>query len=125
MAVDVFLGSTMIGRVSASGEVFFQDSKVGWVNGNGDVYLRGIPFGWVTLGGSVLDRRLIQVGYIDRTGDVYRGDRRVGRVTDVTTRYYTGGAALLLLLSRLAREPLAPSSEPVLTERVVTERVPA
>ncbi len=100
MATDVYQGTKKIGRVSTSGEVYYQDRKVGWANRKGDVYLYGIPYGWVTMGGSVLDRRLIQVGSVDSAGNVYRGKQQVGRVEDASNRYYIAGAALLLVLGR-------------------------
>ncbi len=104
MAADVFLGQNKIGRVSTSGEVYYQGEKVGWANGNGAVYLNGIPYGWISIGGSVLDRRDINIGYVDREGNVYRGNQCIGRVDNPTSRYDTGGAALLLLLGRFAKE---------------------
>jgi|SRR6516164_6679398 hypothetical protein len=97
MAIDVYQGTTKIGLVSTSGEVFFGGRKVGWVNGNGDIYRDGIPFGWITHAGTILDRRSKDVGRVDSSGAVYRGENVVGRVDDATNRYYTGGAALLLL----------------------------
>jgi hypothetical protein len=103
MATDVYHGSSKIGWVSTSGEVFYDARKVGWVNGNGDVYLNGIPYGWVTRAGNVLDRRLIQVGYVDSTGHVYKGVEMVGKVDNASNRYYVGGAALLLLLGRFTQ----------------------
>ncbi len=38
-------------------------------------------------------------------GNVYRGNNRVGRVEDASNRYYTAGAALLLVLGRFIEEP--------------------
>lgn len=119
MTAVIYSGSTKMGWVSTSGEVYYQEGKVGWVNHNGDIYLNGIPYGWVTCGGNVLDRRLIQVGHIDNSGNVYRGGQLVGRVNDPSTRYYTGGAALLLLLGRFNTESLVSPTQPALIgERV-------
>jgi hypothetical protein len=106
MTTDVYCGSSKLGCVSTTGEVYGHDRKVGWVNGNGDIFFNGIPYGWVTRAGNVLDRRMIQVGHVEISGDVYRGVDLVGRVNNASNRYYMGGAALLLLLGRFT----APSS---------------
>jgi hypothetical protein len=100
MATDVYYGSTKIGRVSTSGEVFYGDRKVGWVNGNGDIYKEGIPYGWITRTGTVIDRRSMEVGLIDRSGNVVKGSVVIGHADNTSNRYDTGGAALLLLLGR-------------------------
>ena len=75
MTTDVYRGSSKVGYISTSGEVYLDGRKVGWVNGNGDIYRDGIPYEWVTCAGTVLDHRMIQVGRVDSSGNVYRNNK--------------------------------------------------
>jgi hypothetical protein len=46
----------------------------------------------------VLDVESNKIGGVDCSGNVYKGSMLVGQTECASNRYYTGGAALLLLL---------------------------